>query len=239
MGLLPGAGATLSTFLAYNLEKRLCRNPERLGTGDIRGVANPEAANNAASGASLVPLLTLGIPGGGATAVMLGALMMLDVTPGPLMFQKHGAILWALIASMYVGNAILLVLNWPLVNLFARVMRVPARYLMPIVLVISTIGVYSLSASSVDLLLTGGAGVLGYYMRKHRYPIEPLILGLILGGRMESAYRQALIISKGSPSIFVTKPISLALLVSALLFLALPPLVARLRRAKAAQPAMA
>jgi putative tricarboxylic transport membrane protein len=230
VGMLPGAGATLSTFIAYNLEKRICKHPERLGTGDIRGVANPESANNAASGASLVPLLTLGLPGGGATAIMLGALMMLDITPGPLMFQKHAAMIWALIASMYVGNALLLLLNWPLVNLFARVMSVPARYLMPVVLVISTIGVWSLSYSSVDLILTGAAGVLGYYMRQHKYPIEPLILGLILGGRMEQAYRQALIISKGSPMIFLQKPISLTLLACALLFLLLPQLLAKSRQ---------
>ena len=222
IGMLPGAGATLSTFLAYNLEKRICKHPERLGTGDIRGVACPESANNAASGASLVPLLTLGLPGGGATAVMLGALMMLNITPGPLMFEKHGALLWALIASMYVGNTLLLVLNWPLVNVFARVMKVPAKYLMPLVLVISTIGVWSLSYSSVDLLLTGAAGVIGYYMRKNDYPVEPLILGLILGGRMEQAYRQALILSQESNLIFFEKPISLALLVGALLFLVLP-----------------
>ncbi len=222
VGMLPGAGATLSTFIAYNLEKRLCRHPERLGTGDIRGVACPESANNAASGASLVPLLTLGLPGGGATAVMLGALMMLDITPGPLMFEKHGAMVWALIASMYVGNALLLFLNWPLVNIFARVMSIPAKYLMPLVLVISTIGVWSLSYSSVDLVLTGVAGLVGYYMRLHKYPVEPLILGLILGGRMEQAYRQALIISQGSNSIFVEKPISLLLLLCGLAFLLLP-----------------
>jgi putative tricarboxylic transport membrane protein len=239
IGMLPGAGATLSTFLAYNLEKRLAKNPELLGTGDIRGVANPESANNAASGASLVPLLTLGIPGGGATAVMLGALMMLDITPGPLMFEKHGAVVWALIASMYVGNAILLVLNWPLVNLFARVMSVPARYLMPIVLVISTIGVWSLSNSAVDLLLAGGAGVLGYYMRQHKWPIEPLVLGLILGSRMESAYRQSLIISKGSPAIFVRHPISAALLVAAVAFLVLPSILARFKRTRALREALA
>lgn len=239
IGMLPGAGATLSTFLAYNLEKRLAKNPELLGTGDIRGVANPESANNAASGASLVPLLTLGIPGGGATAVMLGALMMLDITPGPLMFEKHGAVVWALIASMYVGNAILLVLNWPLVNLFARVMSVPARYLMPIVLVISTIGVWSLSNSAVDLLLAGGAGVLGYYMRQHKWPIEPLVLGLILGSRMESAYRQSLIISKGSPAIFVSHPISAALLVAAVAFLVLPSILARFKRTRALREALA
>jgi putative tricarboxylic transport membrane protein len=156
---------------------------------------------------------------------MLGALMMLDITPGPLMFEKHGAMIWALIASMYVGNALLLLLNWPLVNVFARVMSVPAKYLMPIVLVISTIGVWSLSYSEVDLVLTGAAGLLGYYMRRHKYPIEPLILGLILGGRMEQAYRQALIISQGSNLIFLEHPISLALLIGAVLFLLLPTLL--------------
>jgi putative tricarboxylic transport membrane protein len=239
VGMLPGAGATLSTFIAYNVEKRIAKNPERFGTGDIRGVANPESANNAASGASLIPLLSLGIPGGGATAVMLGALMMLDITPGPMMFEKHGALLWALIASMYVGNAILLILNWPLVNVFARIMAVPARYLMPIVLVISTVGVWSLSQSSVDLLLTAGAGVVGYYMRRRRWPIEPLVLGLILGGRMESSYRQALIISKGSHATFLQKPISLALLAGAVLFLAVPPLLARAKRGRAPQAALA
>ncbi|MBK5957275.1 tripartite tricarboxylate transporter TctA [Rhodoplanes elegans] len=234
IGMLPGAGATLSTFIAYNLEKRVCKHPERLGTGDIRGVANPESANNAASGASLVPLLTLGLPGGGATAVMLGALMMLDITPGPLMFEKHGAIVWTLIASMYVGNTLLLLLNWPLVNVFARVMRIPAMYLMPTVLVISTIGVWSLSYSAVDLVLTGAAGLLGYYMRVNKYPVEPLILGLILGGRLEQAYRQALIISKGSNMIFLEKPISLGLLVCAVAFLFLPMLLKRSKQYKAA-----
>lgn len=235
IGMLPGAGATLSTFIAYNLEKRVCSHPERLGTGDIRGVANPESANNAASGASLVPLLTLGLPGGGATAVMLGALMMLDITPGPLMFEKHGAVVWTLIASMYVGNTMLLLLNWPLVNIFARVMRIPAKFLMPTVLVISTIGVWSLSYSAVDLVLTGAAGLLGYYMRVQKYPVEPLILGLILGGRLEQAYRQALIISKGSDMIFLEKPISLGLLICAALFLFLPMLLKRSKQFVAAQ----
>ena len=235
IGMLPGAGATLSTFIAYNLEKRICKHPERLGTGDIRGVACPEAANNAASGGSLIPLLTLGLPGGGATAIMLGALMMLDITPGPLMFEKHAALIWALVASMYVGNVLLLVLNWPLVNLFARVMMVPTRYLMPIVLVISTIGVWSLSYSAVDLILTGTAGLLGYYMRMQKYPIEPLILGLILGGRMEQAYRQALIISRGSLAIFLEKPISLSLLICALVFLLLPTILAKSKQFQAAR----
>jgi putative tricarboxylic transport membrane protein len=235
IGMLPGAGATLSTFIAYNLEKRICKHPERLGTGDIRGVACPESANNAASGGSLIPLLTLGLPGGGATAIMLGALMMLDITPGPLMFEKHAALIWTLVASMYVGNVLLLVLNWPLVNLFARVMMVPTRYLMPIVLVISTIGVWSLSYSAVDLVLAGAAGLLGYYMRLNKYPVEPLILGLILGGRMEQAYRQALIISSGSLTIFLQKPISLGLLLAAVLFLMLPTILAKSKQFQAAR----
>jgi len=235
IGMLPGAGATLSTFISYNLEKRICKHPERLGTGDIRGVACPESANNAASGGSLIPLLTLGLPGGGATAIMLGALMMLDITPGPLMFEKHSALLWTLVASMYVGNTLLLILNWPLVNIFARVMTIPTRYLMPIVLVISTIGVWSLSYSEVDLFLTGGAGLLGYYMRMHKYPIEPLVLGLILGGRMEQAYRQALIISKGSLLVFLERPISLGLLIAAVLFLMLPTILAKSKQFQAAR----
>ena len=144
VGVLPGAGATLASFLSYDIEKRVSKHPERFGKGEIRGVASPESANNAASGGALLPMLTLGIPGGGATAVMLGAFMMLGIRPGPLLFQNHPDLVWGLIASMYLGNLVLLALNWPLVNLFARIMYIPARYLMPIVLVISTLGVCSL-----------------------------------------------------------------------------------------------
>ena len=237
VGVLPGAGATLASFLSYDIEKRVAKNPENFGEGDIRGVASPESANNAAAGGALLPLLTLGIPGGGATAVMLGALMMLDITPGPLLFQKKPDLVWGLIASMYLGNLILLVLNWPLVNLFARIMAVPARFLMPIVLVISTIGVWSISYSSTDLVAMGVCGALGYYMRKHGYPLAPVLLGLILGGRMEQAYRQALIISHGSHGIFVEKPISLALLIGSVLFLALPYLMGRWQNFRMAREA--
>jgi putative tricarboxylic transport membrane protein len=230
VGILPGAGATLASFLSYDIEKRIAKHPERFGKGEIKGVACPESANNAASGGALLPLLTLGIPGGGATAVMLGAFMMLGITPGPLLFQKHPDVVWGLIASLYLGNLILLVLNWPLVNLFARIMYIPARYLMPIVLVISTVGVWSLNYSSMDLIIMGICGVLGYYMRKHDYPLAPVLLGLILGGRMEGAFRQALIISRGSPLIFLQKPISLVLLMGALIFLALPYLLEKRRQ---------
>lgn len=237
VGVLPGAGATLASFLSYDIEKRLAKNPETFGEGDIRGVACPESANNAASGGALLPLLTLGIPGGGATAVMLGALMMLDITPGPLLFQKHAHLVWGLIGSMYLGNLLLLVLNWPLVNLFARIMSIPARYLMPIVLVISTIGVWSLSYSEMDLIIMGVCGVIGYYMRKHNYPLAPVLLGLILGGRMEQSFRQALIISRGSLLTFIQKPISLTLLIGAVLFLALPYLLERSRQFRLAREA--
>jgi putative tricarboxylic transport membrane protein len=235
VGVLPGAGATLASFLSYDIEKRVAKNPERFGQGEIRGVACPESANNAASGGALLPLLTLGIPGGGATAVMLGALMMLDITPGPLLFQKHPELVWGLIASMYLGNLMLLVLNWPLVNLFARIMYIPARYLMPVVLVISTIGVWSLSYSSMDLIIMGICGVVGYYMRKNDYPLAPVLLGLILGGRMEQAFRQALIISRGSPLIFLQKPLSITLLIGALMFLMLPYLLEKSRQLQLAR----
>ncbi len=237
VGILPGAGATLASFLSYDIEKRIAANPQTFGRGDIRGVASPEAANNAAAGGALLPLLTLGIPGGGATAVMLGALMMLDITPGPLLFQKSPELVWGLIASMYLGNFLLLILNWPLVNLFARIMAVPARYLMPMVLVISTIGVWSLSYSSMDLISMGICGIIGYYMRKHDYPLAPVLLGLILGGRMEQAFRQALIISRGSLLIFLHKPISLALLIGAALFLVLPFLLTKSKQFRVARHA--
>jgi putative tricarboxylic transport membrane protein len=237
VGILPGAGATLASFLSYDIEKRIAKNSETFGKGDIRGVACPESANNAAAGGALLPLLTLGIPGGGATAVMLGALMMLDITPGPLLFQKKPDLVWGLIASMYLGNLLLLVLNWPLVNVFARIMAVPARYLMPIVLVISTIGVWSLSYSSMDLISMGVWGIIGYYMRKHDYPLAPVLLGLILGGRMEQAFRQSLIISRGSTLVFLQRPISVALLIGAGLFLVLPYFLERSRQFRLARQA--
>lgn len=238
VGVLPGAGATLASFLSYNLEKRFSKHPERFGKGEIRGVAAPESANNAASGGALLPMLTLGIPGGGATAVMIGALTMVGITPGPMLFSKHPDLVWGLIASMYLGNIMLLILNWPLVNVFVRIMYIPARYLMPIVLVISTVGVWSLSRSPIDLILMGAMGIIGYYMRKHDYAPAAALLGVILGTRMEQAARQALIISKGSYSIFFQRPVSAALLAFALVFLFLPYLMGKWRGGRAAKEAL-
>ena len=238
VGVLPGAGATLASFLSYNLEKRFSKHPERFGKGEIRGVAAPESANNAASGGALLPMLTLGIPGGGATAVMLGALMMLGITPGPMLFTEHPDLVWGLIASMYLGNLVLVVLNWPLVNLFVRIMYIPARYLMPIVLVISTVGVWALGRSPVDLIVMGAMGILGYYMRKHAYAPAALLLGVILGERMEQAGRQALIISRGSYATFFQRPVSAFLLACALAFLLLPFLMEKWRGGQAAKEAL-
>jgi putative tricarboxylic transport membrane protein len=225
VGVLPGAGSTISSFLAYNLEKKLGSHAERYGTGDIRGVAAPEAANNGASGGSLVPLMTLGIPGSSATALMLAALLIGGVNPGPRMMTAHAEVFWGLVVSMYMGNIMLLIINFPLIPLWVRILDVPARYLLPIVLVISVMGVYVIKYSPVDLLLLPIFGAVGFYMRNRDFPLAPVILGLILGPMLEKSLRQSLIISNGDPSIFVTHPICLVFLVLASLSVFGPPLL--------------
>jgi putative tricarboxylic transport membrane protein len=221
-GVLPGAGATVASFLGYSLEKRLAKDADTFGQGNPKGVAAPEAANNAAAVGSFVPLLTLGVPGSGTTAVLLGALLVLGVSPGPLMFAEQPDIFWGVIASMYVGNVILLLLNLPLIPLFAKVLDTPRQLLMPLIVVFCVIGVYGLSFSTFDLWLLLGFGVLGFLMRVNGFPAAPLILGLILGAIMERSLRQALQISAGDYSVFVTQPISAALLSLAALSLLLP-----------------
>jgi putative tricarboxylic transport membrane protein len=225
IGVLPGAGATVASFLSYSIEKKVARNPHLYGTGDIRGVAAPEAANNGASGGSLIPLMTLGIPGSSATALMLAALLIGGVTPGPSMMDKHPDVFWGLVASMYMGNFVLLIVNFPMIPLWVRILDVPARYLLPIVLVISVLGVYAIKYSAVDLMLLPVFGALGFYMRHRDFPLAPVVLGLILGPMLEKALRQSLIISDGDPMIFVTQPISLTFLVLAALSVFGPPLL--------------
>ncbi|MCS7219238.1 MAG: tripartite tricarboxylate transporter permease [Thermus sp.] len=210
VGLLPGAGASVASFLAYMVEKRWLGPRGRLGEGDLRGVASPESANNAAAGGALVPLLTLGLPGSGTTAVMLAALMSLGVTPGPQMFEKHPQVVWGLIASMYVGNLILLVLNLPLVVLFVQVLRVPAYYLLPSILAISFVGVYAVNHNPFDLLLMTAFGFLGYLLRKLEVPLPPILLGLVLGYLMEINLRRALILGAGDPGYLFGSPTALA-----------------------------
>nr|WP_245406396.1 MULTISPECIES: tripartite tricarboxylate transporter permease [unclassified Peribacillus] len=225
VGILPGAGATLASFFSYLMEKRISKKPWRFGTGAIAGVAGPETANNAASGGAMIPLLTLGIPGSGTTAILMGALMMYNVQPGPLLFEDHPQVAWGLIASMFIGNLMLLILNLPLVKVFAKIIETPKKYLIPIIIAISIFGVYAVQVSTYDLLLLLGCGVLGYFLSKNDYPIAPLVLGLVLGPMIENNMRRALTISDGDYSLFFTRPLSLTFLIITALWLLIPVLL--------------
>lgn len=216
IGVLPGAGGTIAAMVAYTNEKQLSKHPEEFGKGVIEGVAAPEAANNAASVGALIPMLTMGIPGSGTTAVMLGALMMLGVKPGPLLFKTQPEIVWGVIASMYIGNVICAILNVPLAGILVRLLYIPKKVLMPIILGLGFIGAYTLNYSIVDFYLLVTAGVAGLLMSKLKMPTTPLILALILGNMIEQSFRQALTISKGSFVIFVGDPISVILLLLAI-----------------------
>ncbi|QJC54039.1 tripartite tricarboxylate transporter permease [Paenibacillus albicereus] len=231
IGVLPGAGATLASFFSYIMEKKLSRSPERFGKGAIEGVAGPESANNAASGGAMIPLLTLGIPGSGTTAILMGALIMYNVQPGPLLFEDNPGVAWGLIASMFIGNLMLLVLNMPLVKVFAKIIETPPKYLLPIIVAISVFGVYAVQYTTFDLLLLIGCGIAGYFLAQNDYPLAPLVLGLVLGPMIENNMRRALTASNGDFSIFLTKPISLAFLVVAALWL-LVPLLLKMRGKK-------
>jgi putative tricarboxylic transport membrane protein len=205
-GIVPGISRIVSTFVSYAVEKRLSRHPERFGQGAIEGVAGPEAANNATTGSSMIPLLVLGIPAIPATAILLSAMLVHGIQPGPQLVSDHPQVFWGLIASMYVGNLILLVLNLPFVGLLTRLLRIPPGILSPVVLLISIIGVYAVNASSLDLLLMTGAGAAGYVLRKFSFDVAPLLLPLVLGDRMETSFRRALTTSDGDYGIFVTGP---------------------------------
>jgi len=222
VGALPGGGSTIASFLSYGLEKAVSRRPEAFGTGVVEGVAAPEGANNSETGGALVPLLTLGIPGSGTTAILLAALVLWGFKPGPLFIPEHPALFWGLVASMYIGNVMLLVLNLPLVPLFAQVLRLPVYVLYPLIVGVSIVGVYSVSGSMFDLWLLMAFGLFGYLMRKLDYPSAPLILGLALGSGMERALRQSLMMSGGRPSILVSRPLSALILSLAALALSIP-----------------
>ena len=222
VGVLPGAGSTIASFLSYGVEKAVSRRPEQFGTGVIEGVAAPEGANNSETGGALVPLLTLGIPGSGTTAILLAALVLWGFKPGPLFIPENPALFWGLVASMYIGNVMLLVLNLPLVPLFAQVLKTPAYILYPLILGVSMVGVFSVSGSTFDLVLLMAFGLLGYLMRKLDYPAAPLILSLALGAGMERALRQSLMMSEGSVSILVSRPMSAVMLSLAVLVLMIP-----------------
>ncbi|MFN3987009.1 MAG: tripartite tricarboxylate transporter permease [Rhodocyclaceae bacterium] len=232
VGVLPGAGATIASFLAYITEKRIAKDGATFGKGNIKGVAAPEAANNAACGGSFVPLLTLGVPGSGSTAVLLGALLVMGVTPGPLMLEQRPDVFWGVIASMYIGNIFLLVLNLPLIPYIAKILEVPRPMLLALIIVFCMIGVYGLKFTSFDLYLLLAFGLIGLMMRLNGFPLAPMILALILGDLMEENMRRALQISSGDWMTFIEKPISLSLLVIAVMSLVVPPLIRRIRRMK-------
>ena len=222
IGVLPAAGATIASFMAYIVEKKVAKDPSRFGKGAIEGVAAPEAENNAAAAGAMVPMLSLGVPGSGTTAIILGALIMFGIRPGPELFAKNAELVWAVIASMYIGNVILLVMNLPLAGLFAKLLKVPYRWLYPPILALCIAGVYSQSNSVEDCWLLAGFGLLGWLMKRYDWSMAPMVLGLVLGPLFETALRQSLTISHGSGAIFVTRPISGALLALALIALTTP-----------------
>lgn len=230
VGVLPGTGASVASAVAYGTEKRIARDPESFGTGDPRGLAAPETANNAAVGGAMVPMLTLGIPGSGTTAILLGALLLFNVTPGPLLFSQHPQVAWGLIASMFIGNVALLVINLPLVGLFARLLTIPQQYLTPLIGVLAFIGVYSVVSNPHDLYMIIGLGIFGWILRKLDIALAPVILGFVLGGLFEDNLRRALSISAGDWSILLDSANAIVLYLLALAVSVLPTLIGRWRK---------
>ena len=234
-GVLPGAGASLGSFISYSVEKRLVDKNKTFGTGDPRGVAAPEAGNNAAAGGALVPMLALGVPGSGTTAVLLAMLLALNITPGPLLFTNNPDVVWGLIAALFIGNVMLLVMNIPMVSLFVRVLLVPPRYLMPAVAMISFVGIYGISGSTFDLMVMVFFGLLGWILRKLDVPLVPIILGVLLGNQMEANMRRAMTISDGDWSALFASPLSIGLWLFAFFGFILPIIAGRFFRPKFAR----
>jgi putative tricarboxylic transport membrane protein len=222
LGLVPGGGAIVASFASYAIEKKISKHPEEFGHGAIQGVAGPEAANNSAASGNFIPLLTLGIPCNAVMAILLGALMIHGLQPGPLLMTKAPDLFWGTIVSMYIGNAMLLVLNLPLIGLWVKVLKVPYYLLYPLILLFCLIGAYSLNNRVGDVVIMLIFGIVGYLMKKFRYDGAPLVLALVLGPMLEEAFRQSLMLSKGDFSIFVSRPLSLALLITAALLIIIP-----------------
>lgn len=236
LGVLPGGGAMLSSFASYALEKKLAKEPERFGRGAIEGVAGPEAANNAGAQTSFIPMLTLGIPGNSVMALMVGALMIHNIQPGPAVMSGNPALFWGLVASMWIGNLMLVVLNLPLIGVWVKLLALPYRFLYPAILLFSAIGTYSLNNNTFDVHMAAAFGLLGWVFHMLECPPAPLLLGSILGPMMEENLRRALLISGGDTSVFVSRPISAGLLFAAavlIVLLALPAL--RTKREEAFQ----
>lgn len=232
IGILPGPAPVISAFTSYAIEKKLSKYPEKFGTGIIQGVAGPEAANNAATGGAFIPLFTLGIPANSVIAILLGAFMIHGIQPGPMLISKYPDLFWGTIMSMYLGNAMLLVLNLPLIGLWVKVLKVPYPILFPLILLFCLVGVFSLNYSQVEVALMIGFGVFGYLARKFQFEMAPLVLALVIGPMMENNLRLSLTISQGSPWIFIEKPISAAFIIISLVLLISPfiPWIGRRRQ---------
>ena len=235
-GLVPGPAAVLSTFIAYTVEKKVSRTPERFGHGAIEGVAGPEAANNAATAGAMVPLLSLGIPFSPATAILLGALVVHGLNPGPLLITQRPEVFWGFIASMYVGNLLLLILNLPLVGIFVSVLRLPQHVLATLVFLLCLVGAFSLSNSYLDLWVLAIFGLFGYALRKMRVDPSPLVVALVLGPMMEKTLRQSLFLARGNVWELLARPLTLAILIIPILALLAPPLWRLARRARTPVP---
>jgi putative tricarboxylic transport membrane protein len=233
IGAMPAGGAEIPTFLSYWMEKKLSKKPEEFGKGAIEGVAGPEAANNASAAGVLVPMLTLGLPTSATAAIMLSAFQSYGINPGPLLFQTQPDLVWGLIASLYIGNVMLLVLNLPLVGLWVKILKIPEPLLYGGILIFATIGTYGISQSPIDLMILYVVGGIGYLMRRFDFPTAPVIIGMILGPLAEQNLRQALTISQGDVTTFVTRPLSATLLAISLLLVLLPVIWTLVRRRRA------
>lgn len=231
LGILPGGGSIIASFASYAVEKRVSKKPERFGHGAIEGVAGPESANNSASSANFVPLLTLGIPANVVMALVLGALMIHGIRPGPSLIQEHPDLFWGVVTSMYVGNIMLLVLNLPMIGIWVRILLIPYRILFPLILLFCLIGVYSLNSNVWEIVIMAIFALIGYFMRKFGYEAAPFIFALVLGPILENSLRQSLLMSEGSFSIFFTRPISCVLSVTGIVLFSLPA-IPRVKRKK-------
>ncbi len=219
LGAIPGIGVLIPTFLSYGVEKRISKEPEKFGTGFIAGVAAPEAANNAAAGGALIPMLSLGIPTGASTAIVLGALMIQGIQPGPMLISENPRVFWGLVASLYIGNIMLLVLNLPLIGLWVKLLKIPYYLLSVFILLFCLIGSYAINYAAADIIIMAAFGLIGYVAKKTDFELTPMVFGLVLGPMLENALRRSLVISIGNFGIFFTRPISLIFLVISLLFL--------------------
>jgi putative tricarboxylic transport membrane protein len=225
LSMIPGPSAVISTFLSYALERKISKHPEDFGKGAPEGVAGPESANNAAGVGHFLPLLSLGIPFSATSAIFLSVMMLHGVTPGPMLVTQNPSLFWGLIASMYIGNIMLLILNLPLVGLFIQVLRTPQNLLMPIILVLCIIGAYAIKNSVVDVWILMVFGVVGYILDKFEFPLAPMLIALVLSPMLENSLRQCLLISQGNLLIFIDEPICFSILIITLAVLVLPPFV--------------